>query len=183
VIRQRPLHPLANNIIFKVVSPMKCRERERFTNLGGEILTSENPTLDRLEDQLRWYSKKSKRSQRCFKGLKVIEIIAAALIPFAAGLRADPMITGGLGVIVVILESMQGLFQFQQNWTNYRSTAEGLKHEKFLWQARAGPYKDPENPTLEALFAERVEALISTEHAKWINYQEQAGKQQKTTES
>jgi len=106
----------------------------------------------------------------------VIEIIAAALIPFAAGLRADPMITGSLGVIVVILESMQGLFQFQQNWTNYRSTAEGLKHEKFLWQAEAGPYKDPDNPNPSALFAERVEALISTEHAKWATYQEQAGK-------
>lgn len=102
---------------------------------------------------------------------------------FAAGLGADPLITGGLGVIVVILESMQGLFQFQQNWTNHRSTAEGLKHEKFLWVARAGPYKDPDNPTLEDIFAERVEALISTEHAKWATYQEQAGKQRKTTET
>ena len=154
----------------------RWRERERFINTGGEILTSENPTLERLEDQLRWYSKKSRRNQRCFKGLKVIEIIAAALIPFAAGLGTDPVITGGLGVIVVILESIQGLFQFQQNWTSYRTTAEGLKHEKFLWLARSGPYKDPESPTLEALFAERVEALISTEHAKWVSYQEQAGK-------
>jgi hypothetical protein len=130
--------------------------------------------MERLEDQLRWYSKKSRLNQKCFKWLKVIEIVAAALIPFAAGLMPNPLITGGLGVIVVILESMQGLFQFQQNWTNYRSTAEGLKHEKFLWQARAGPYKDLEDP--DALFAERVEALISTEHAKWISYQEQAGK-------
>lgn len=113
----------------------------------------------------------------------MIEIVAAALIPFAAGLMPNPLLIGGLGVIVVILESMQGLFQFQQNWTNYRSTVEGLKHEKFLWQAKAGPYKDTENPTLEALFAERVEALISTEHAKWATYQEQAGKPQKTTET
>jgi hypothetical protein len=157
--------------------------RERFANPGGEILTSENPTLDRLEDQLRWYSKKSRQNQRCFKWLKVIEIVAAALIPFAAGLMPNPLITGGLGVIVVILESMQGLFQFQQNWTSYRSTAEGLKHEKFLWQARAGPYKDLENPNPDALFAERVEALISTEHAKWATYQEQAGKQRKTNET
>lgn len=86
------------------------------------------------------------------------------------------MITGGLGVIVVVLEAMLGLYQFQQNWTSCRSTAEGLKHERFLWLAKAGPYKDPENPTLEALFAERVEALISTEHAMWVSYQEQAGK-------
>ena len=97
-------------------------------------------------------------------------------LPLAAGLRVDPMITGDLGVIVVILESMQGLYQFQQNWTSYRSTSERLKHERFLWLAKAGPYKDPESPTLESLFAERVEALISTEHAKWVSYQEQAGK-------
>jgi phosphate/sulfate permease len=150
--------------------------RERFANPGGEILTSENPTLDRLEDQLRWYSKKSRQNQRCFKWLKVIEIVAAALIPFAAGFWSDARIAGVLGVIVVILESIQGLYQFQQNWTSYRSTTEGLKHEKFLWEAKAGPYKDLDNPTLEALFAERVEALISTEHAKWVSYQEQAGK-------
>lgn len=86
-------------------------------------------------------------------------------------------------MIVVVLESMQGLYQFQQNWTNYRSTAEGLKHEKFLWLARAGPYKDPDNPSAEAIFAERVEALISTEHAKWVSYQEQAEKQRKMTET
>ena len=122
------------------------------------------------------YSKKSRWNQRWFKGLKFIEIVAAALIPFAAGLRADPLITGGLGVIVVILESMQGLYQFQQNWTSYRSTSESLKHEKFLWQAKAGPYKNPDNTSAEAIFAERVEALISTEHAKWVSYQEQAGK-------
>ncbi|NLX40135.1 MAG: DUF4231 domain-containing protein [Methanothrix sp.] len=140
------------------------------------MLTSEKEILDRLNDQLRWYSDKSRWNQRCFKRLKAIEIIAAALIPFAAGLWNDPLITGGLGVIVVVLESMQGLYQFQQNWTNYRSTAEGLKHEKFLWLARAGPYKDPDNPSAEAIFAERVEALISTEHAKWVSYQEQAGK-------
>jgi len=89
---------------------------------------------------------------------------------------SDAWVAGVLGVIVVILESMQGLYQFQQNWTNYRSTSERLKHERFLWLAKAGPYKDPDNPTLEALFAERVEALISTEHAKWVTYQEQAGK-------
>jgi len=77
---------------------------------------------------------------------------------------------------VVVLESVQGLYQFQQNWTSHRSTAEGLKHERFLWLARAGPYKDPENPGDEAIFADRVEAPISIEHAKWVSYQEQAGK-------
>ena len=81
--------------------------------------------MKRLDDQFDWYDDKSGWNQKWFKRLKVIEIVAAALIPFAAGLLPNPLITGGLGVIVAILESVQGLCQFQQNWTRYRSTAEG----------------------------------------------------------
>lgn len=138
-----------------------------------------NATLQRLEDQKKWYSQKSKWNQDWFKRLKVTEIVAAALIPFAAGFGTSPLITGGLGVIVVVLESLQGLYQFQSNWISYRSTAEGLKHEKYLWLAKAGPYLNAQNP--DALFAERLEGLISTEHAKWASCQEQAGKAKDTT--
>ena len=54
-----------------------------------------------------------------------------------------------------------------------------IKHEKYLWYARAGHYLNAENP--EALLAERIEALISTENAKWISDKEQAGKAKPTT--
>jgi hypothetical protein len=51
-----------------------------------------------------------------------------------------------------------------------------LKHEKFLWLAKAGPYATAERP--DVLLAERVEALISREHAKWVSTREQAEKHQ-----
>ena len=138
-----------------------------------------NLTLERMEGQIEWYSEKSAWNQEWFKKLKVAEIIAAALVPFAAGIRAPPIITGLLGVIVVVLEALQSIYQFQSNWISYRSTAEALKHEKYLWYARAGPYLNAENP--EALLAERIEALISTENSKWISDKEQAGKAKATT--
>jgi hypothetical protein len=103
----------------------------------------------------------------------VTEVIAAALIPFAAGLHAPAVLTGLLGVVVVVLESMQSIYQFQSNWITYRSTAEALKHEKYLWYAKAGHYLNAQNP--EALLAERIEALISTENAKWTSDKEHAG--------
>lgn len=134
----------------------------------------DNLTLERLEKEKEWYSNKSSWNQKWFKRLKVIEIIAASLIPFFAGLNVSTVIIGGLGVVVVVLESLQSLYQFQNNWTSYRSTAEALKHEKFLWQAKAGPYLNVENPN--ALFADRVESLLSTENSKWITATEQAGK-------
>lgn len=133
-----------------------------------------NLTLERMEGQIKWYSEKSTWNQDWFKKLKVIEVASAALIPFAAGLNAPAVLTGFLGVVVVVLESMQSIYQFQSNWITYRSTAEALKHEKYLWYAKAGHYLNAQNP--EALLAERIEALISTENAKWISDKEQAGK-------
>jgi Protein of unknown function (DUF4231) len=42
--------------------------------------------------------------------------------------------------VVVVLEGMQQLFQWQTNWVLYRSMAEALNHEKFLFLSSAGPY-------------------------------------------
>jgi hypothetical protein len=147
-------------------------------------MNTSNPALERLEDQAKWYSRKSGENQRRYKRLKVVQIVAAALIPFTATmptlLSEDfglllPIATGGLGVLIVVLEGLQGLFQFHDNWTSYRSTAEALKHEKYLWFAKAGHYANANNP--DALLAERVESLVSREHAKWVSTQEGAGKQ------
>ena len=46
----------------------------------------------------------------------------------------------------------------------YRSTAEALKHERYLYLAAAGPYGGDDRVRV---LAERVEGLVSQEHAKW----------------
>ena len=46
----------------------------------------------------------------------------------------------------------------------YRSTAEALKHERYLYLAQAGPYADDDR---RRQLAERLEGLITQEHAKW----------------
>jgi hypothetical protein len=127
----------------------------------GEV----NPAFARLEDQLSWYDAKSMENQKWYKRLKVAEIIAAAIIPFAAGFDGFSILTGILGVLIVIFIGIQSLNQYHDNWISYRSTAEQLKHEKYLWLSKAGPYKDAKDP--EVMLAERVESLISKEHAKW----------------
>lgn len=140
-------------------------------------MVSDNPTVERLEDQIAWYDQKSVENQRWFKRLKVAQIVAAAIIPFAAGISAPVYIAGGLGVFIVIVEGLQSLNQYQHNWITYRSTCEELKHEKYLWLAKAGPFLNAENP--DALFAERVESLISREHAKWVSTRKQEEKELK----
>jgi hypothetical protein len=135
-----------------------------------------NPAFERLEDQLSWYDTKSMENQKWYKRLKVAEIIAAAIIPFVAGLSGLGILTGFLGVLIVIFIGIQSLNQYHDNWISYRSTAEQLKHEKYLWLSKAGPYRDAKDP--EVMLAERVESLISREHAKWEASKEKTEKDQ-----
>ncbi len=137
-------------------------------------MAESDPSMDRLEDQIAWYDRKSLANQRAFKRLKVTEIVAAALIPFLAGFKFtySTAITGVLGILVTLFEGLLHLNQYQQNWVTYRSTCESLKHEKYLYLAHAGPYANAQDA--HALLAERVESLVSQEHAKW----ESSGKQE-----
>lgn len=82
-----------------------------------------------------------------------------------------------MGASIALLEGLQQLNQYHQNWITFRSTAEALKHEKFLFLSTAGPYAEATNPT--ALLAERVESLVSQENAKWTAVQEQTPKTHK----
>ena len=139
-----------------------------------------DPIMARLEEQLKWYDDRSTTNQQYFKRIKIAEIIAAALIPFlsAINFKHVTLWTAGLGVLITVLEGWLHLYQFQQNWTTYRSTCEQLKHEKYLYLGNAPPYASAADK--RALLAERVESLVSQEHAKWASLQQQEDKQKKT---
>jgi hypothetical protein len=121
--------------------------------------------MDRLEDQLAWYEQRARHHKRWFQSLKVVQIVVAAAIPAVAAAGASAGVAGALGAVVVVLEGLQQLFQFQQNWISYRGTAEALHHEKFLYEAAAGPYAGQDGR--DRVLAERVGALIAGEHAGW----------------
>jgi uncharacterized protein DUF4231 len=130
---------------------------------------SASPVRARLEEQIAWYDANSEKNQHRFKELKVCQIVVAAAIPVAAAASAPLWLIGGGGALIVVLEGLQQLQQYQQNWTSYRSTCERLRHEKFLFLGSAGPYAAAANP--ESLLAARVEGLVSQEHAAWVSHQ------------
>jgi hypothetical protein len=143
---------------------------------AAERIVGVDPIIDRLEDQIDWYDRKSKTNMRAFKRIKMAEIIAAAVIPFLAvsHIPYSAIATGALGVIITVFEGMLQLNQFHENWITYRSTCESLKHEKYMFFARAAPYSNVADP--RALLAERVESQVSQEHAKWSSHQQQDAK-------
>lgn len=129
-------------------------------------LPAADPTWERLEEQIGWYSRKSRDNQRVYKQLKLLELTIAAALPVVASLHSPVWVTGGLAAVIVVLEGAQHLYQLQEHWITYRSTAEALKHERYLYLAEAGPYAGDNRHTQ---LAERLEGLISQEHARWTS--------------
>ena len=135
---------------------------------------ADDPTLLRLDDQIAWYDARSASNQKWFKVLKVVVILCAAIIPFVSTMTNVSWVSGVLGVVIAVAEGVQQLNQYHANWIAYRSTCETLKHEKYLFLGHSGPYAASKNP--RALLAERIESLVSQEHAKWASGQELAEK-------
>ena len=129
--------------------------------------------MDRLQDQIGWYERRSAANQRWYKCLKALTMISAVFVPVLSLRDGGREYAAALGIVIVLAEGFQQLNQFQANWIAYRSTCEALKHEKFLYLANAGPYGRANQSA--AVLAERVEALVSQENAKWVSAQREAG--------
>ena len=149
------------------------RTDERATAGPGDgALVAASPAWDRLEQQIAWYDRESTQSQRWFKGLKIVQIVTAAAIPVAAAASAPLTLLGAGGALIVVLEGLQQLQQYQENWITYRSTCERLRTERYLYLSRAGPYAAG---GAEAVLAARVEGLVSQENAAWVANREDVG--------
>lgn len=132
---------------------------------------------NRVDNQIDWYDQKSGANQRWFRWLRLVEIVAAASIPLLAGyadsISEIKVVVGVLGLMVAAIAGILGLYQFQENWTGYRTTCEALKQEKYLFLTKTQPYDQGDS---FALFVQRVENLISKEHSNWSQYTRIGGK-------
>jgi len=52
-------------------------------------MAEQNPTLERLEQQISWYDSKSMKNQKCFKGTRIMALVAGALVPILALIDAN----------------------------------------------------------------------------------------------
>jgi len=135
-------------------------------------MNQEEYLQERIDDQINWYDRKSLQSQKWFKRLQIVSIIAATTIPFISGYLTETTIwlklaVGVLGLIVAAITAILGLYKFQENWLEYRTVCESLKHEKYLFLTKSEPYDSEDS---FKILVERVEGLISKENTKWRGY-------------
>lgn len=133
-------------------------------------ITEEQYIKERLEDQISWYDNKSIKCQKNFKVIKSTVIILSASIPFLVGFISDfklfEVIVSFIGVVIVVMEGWLSLAKYHENWIEYRSICETLKHEKYMYLTKTGVY-ETEQPF--KMLVERVENIISNENVNWAN--------------
>lgn len=131
-------------------------------------MNQEQYLKNRVENQIGWYDRKSKINHTSYKILRAVEIVSAALIPFVAGFRDSiphsNFLVGILGVIISVSAGLIALNKFQENWLNYRTTCESLRHQKYLFITGSEPYEDSDSFNA---FVTQVEHLISKENLQW----------------
>ena len=134
----------------------------------------DSPLWTWLESQIAWYDRKALANQRAYKASKVAIILFALAIPVLAEYGVLPgvhdaralLVSIAAGVIL-LLEGLQHLNKWQENWILYRSTCEALRHERQMFLMGSGPYTKLRKPRAEQVLAERVSDLVSAERSKW----------------
>jgi hypothetical protein len=137
------------------------------------------PLLERLQGQIDWYDRKAKSNQRAYKVSKISIVVLAILIPVIAEYGYIPhfeesraFLVGLAAGAIVLLEGLQVVNKWQENWILYRATCEGLRNERHLYADRAGPYAGLKPDAAHRLLAERTSNLMMAEHGKWAQARE-----------
>ena len=137
------------------------------------------PLWERLEAQIDWYDRKAKANQRANKVSKIAIIVLAILIPVLAeygmieGMYdTRAFLVGAAAGAIVLLEGLQVLNKWQENWILYRATCEGLRNEQHLFAEKAGPYTNLRPEAAHRMLAERTSSLVMAEHSKWAHARE-----------
>ena len=130
-------------------------------------MTPEEYIRDRVDEQIAWYDSKSSLNKNCFIVLQIVTLVAAAFVPVFAIFSVDMwarVIVAILGSATAITTGLVSLYQFREHWIEYRTTAESLKHEKYMYQTGTGSYAVVNN---FSVLVERIETLVSQENTAW----------------
>lgn len=129
--------------------------------------------LENLEKRRKWYSNKSGTNKNNYQISSVIKIVLIGLVPVVSLNELNywfyPYLVPLLSFGTIITEGIQSIYQFKDNWINYRNTSEKLKREISLFKTNSGVYKTTPEQTSYNLFVETCEAIMCEENLTWVD--------------
>jgi hypothetical protein len=131
----------------------------------------------RFAQMLKFYDDRSAANKAGYRALSVFTIVASAgLVPLLA--FAPPtyrLFETLVSSSLVMATALLGHFKFHENWLSFRASWDAMRREEQYHHACIHDYKSHPDPN--ALFVERVEAIMAREGAEFFMRHEHADKQ------
>jgi hypothetical protein len=130
----------------------------------------ESYLTERVDGQIAYYEQAAGRAKRMHRLLQSGIIVLSVMVPVVVNRPvgwAGPFQVAVLAV-ALLLPIMTGLANFRkygEAWLSYRTAAEMLQNEKYLFLTGSGRYHN--NPNAFQDLVETVESLLSAEHNKF----------------
>ena len=136
-----------------------------------------NNITARIDEMSTLYKQWSQSAKGRYRGLNFASIIFSAAVPavvLVAPLvnhRAEEpwvaSVAGLLGACATLTKSIDLFFKNHDTWLRNNDSYGKLKSEQFLFRERAGAYKIDDPNERIAMYAYRVEAVISASTTSW----------------
>jgi hypothetical protein len=127
----------------------------------------------RVEDQIDWYSTKSRNNKNWYIRLEIAAILLSVSIPFVSNFMTGQALwvkhcVSFMGVSIAAITGLLALMKYRDNWIEYRSTSEMLKREHYMYITKSGAYSGKGRFNL---FVQSIEGILSREISQWKKYQ------------
>lgn len=122
-----------------------------------------NP-MDEIDAQINYYDKTSRKAQRWFKWLRIIQALAAVGVSIGTW-ELQPIYVAAMAGIILVVQTIQEINRNQETWIRFRFAWRALLTERALFNANAGRYATASDR--QAFLAERTQEIINREMCEW----------------
>jgi hypothetical protein len=137
---------------------------------------------DEYPKAVKFYDDRATSSKRCYRFLSVYLIVVSAgltvFVAFAPKEVGWRIASSVLSASIVVATGLLAHFKCHENWLSYRGSWDALERERRTHEAGVGEYKSA--PDKNALFVERVEAILAREGADFYARHAKGEEQAKT---
>jgi len=133
-------------------------------------LPPEDYIAERINESIAWYDKQATKHKDLYLRMQAVTVIGGALVPVLVNIDLPyiDILTTIISLMVVLLVSLESVYHFREQWTNYRSTEQNLRNEYFLFTTKSGSYTDLKDDQAFNLLVSRVEDMIGMENASTL---------------
>ena len=138
-------------------------------------MNKEEYLKERVDHQILWYDKKAIRYRIMYVRIQMLIMLFALFVPillifslfYPISNLLITLVASSFSVITAFLVALQSFQNYKEQWAAYRTTAESLKSEKYLFSTQSGKYAGCDEKEGFDLFVSNIEGTIAQEQTQW----------------